>query len=148
MNFRTLARYVVALFSLFGCATNSTHVARAVGREENRRPAAHPSDKFCGVVKDWLSGEFTPQQLCQKHNGEYCESIAAFGPALCAASGKTLCTEVKSVGQGICVGSEGALCDGIKNTAAGYCSALREPACASAQDEKHFKEKFEVACGW
>lgn len=103
---------------------------------------------FCRVINDWRAGAFTFQELCDRHEGNFCLGINSEGQALCRAGGGRFCADVTSTGQAICRAGEGRFCSSVKSLAQGICILLDGERCFQRPDTEDnlWTKKLEIAC--
>ncbi|MCB0343050.1 MAG: hypothetical protein H6626_09825 [Pseudobdellovibrionaceae bacterium] len=107
-----------------------------------------PSAKICKIMKDAVSGSYSPEQLCDKYDGSFCSSMKLMGQAVCAANGESFCSSYETDGEALCEAVDGSFCSSINTLAGGICSILDESFCSSKTDETEWKKKLVEACFW
>lgn len=110
--------------------------------------AGEPSAKICRIMKDALSGRYSPKVLCNKYDGSFCSSMKLMGQAVCAANDESFCSSYETDGEALCKSVNGSFCSSIDTLAGGICSILDESFCSSQTDEKKWRRKLAEACYW
>jgi hypothetical protein len=112
--------------------------------------AANPPKKLCAIIRESLTKNWEPSELCKKHQGNFCLAAESVDQAICRAHGGSFCATIENRGEALCRALKADNCVLVQNAATGYCLALGHPLekcleLPSSAEEK-WEQRFLKAC--